>query len=232
MEEAIYDKIFEKLPFTEAEIKYDYVTYSLPKTKVVFVVAMRRLIIAQYYAVLKSFCNLNPISLEPESLSLLRNIPFQFDFYKGHFLIHIKEHAVQWFTFFGGLIFDSKSISLQGKTHKKLGQVDEKGIVENLANDIKKSIKFFHDKTDQDIGEVIIAGYQKQLPSLAKDLQSKISCPVSTVKNYRMDISNLETDDPQSFYLAAGAALKGLGLNTNMPINLLRKGTTIDKVLV
>jgi hypothetical protein len=73
LKNAIDKKVKEVIPIPFVELKYDFrATPKDANTQNIRVVAVRRIVIAQYYEVLKHFCKLKPLALEPESESLKR----------------------------------------------------------------------------------------------------------------------------------------------------------------
>lgn len=206
--------IEENIPLPFYEVKYDYHTSIYGKVQVVSVVATRRVIIAQYYKTLKGFADLEPIILEPESLSLLRNIPLNLDTDAGTLLIDINDERITWFALWKENIFDSNSVS------KQEYQADPT----ILTNDLGKAIISFKEATIRDIKSIVISGSQQESATLSKALQTAMPVvPITFVKDYKIIPKIGENIYPTQFKIAAGLALKGIGVDTKTQINLLKK---------
>ncbi len=205
--------IEESIPLPFYEVKYDYHTSKYGNVQVVSVAATRRLIIAQYYETLKNFAKLNPIILEPESLSLLRNIPLNLDTDSGILLIDINDDKITWFSLWSEDIFDSNSISKQEyQTNPTI-----------LINDLNKTITSFKKTTKRDIKSIVILGNQQEATALSKSLQVSIKLPVTHLNNYKITPKIGENVYPIQFKITSGLALKGIGVDIKTQINLLKK---------
>ncbi|MFH1012477.1 MAG: hypothetical protein V1760_01895, partial [Candidatus Peregrinibacteria bacterium] len=185
------------------------------KLNIVFVVGVRRVIIAQYYEILKMFCGLSPVAFEPESLSLLRNLPPKWDAKQSVALVYTKENSASWFLLWNGFIFDSSTTSF----------TEGKGIEEALANDLKKSELLFEKNTALKITQVIVTGKSELMPSIEKALKEKIPVPITVMQESMVPLQGLNIGNAEAFSSACGAALKGIGLEGAVPIaiNLIKK---------
>lgn len=205
LKDVLDAKIAETIPVLFFDLVYDFTVYALGQIQVVFVVAARKTVIEQYNNVLKERCGLHPVAIEPESLSLVRNMPLKFDPNEGLVLIHANGETIKWFSFWSGLLFDSNVISI-----KK----EEQNISEALADDLKKSIDFFQEATKQNIGRIFIAGSKDNILSLEQILKSQFSVPVEVLRQYRVNMDE--------FCVAAGAALRAAERTEAKQLNLLK----------
>lgn len=208
------DKLVEgtiPLPFYEA--KYDYSVSLHDKIQVVFVVAARRLIIAQYYEVLKKFCGLEPAIFEPESLSLLRNIPIKLGADNGTILIDIKGDKINWFSLWGTDIFDSCSVAKQEYEN-------EPG---TLIKSLQKAVDSFKKMTARNIVNIVISGSRKDAKTLSESIKKVLNLPINVIDKCIVAPKLNEDADPDQFKIVSGLALKGMGIGVQIQINLLKK---------
>jgi Tfp pilus assembly PilM family ATPase len=211
LEKMIEKKAATAIPLNFVETKYNYKVYRLFKTQVVFMVAVNRIILASYYQVLKIFCDLQPMILEPASLSLLRNIPLNFKPNQGLILIHAEAQEINWFLFWQGLIFDSNSIS--NKQFKTEPQA--------LKEDLKKSMLFFEENTGQKITAITLSGQQGITQVLEAELKNAFEASINKSSHHRVELAGSEI--PEGFEVVLGAALKPFIKETSIPINLLKQ---------
>lgn len=204
LEKAISDKIAEYIPIPFTELKYDYQTYEAEEAQVIFVVAIRRLIIAQYYEVLNNFAGLKPTSFEPESASLLRNLPLKFDEKHKFILVYAGEKSINWFAFSEGFICDSNSIEVDQEVYSTL-----------LIDDLKKSIKHFKEQTNQSLTSIIIAGKKEKINRLELEIKESIQLPLVKIENTKLQKENYE--------VIGGAALKAFGIEGKLEVDLMKK---------
>lgn len=209
LKKAIDKEVNDNIPMPFNEIKYDYLTYPMKDKQIVFVVAVPRIIIAQFYEVIKEFCGLKPMLFEPESISLIRNLPVKFDADKGTVLIYHKGNSITWFSFWGEIIFDSNSISM----------MNTENALDVLLGDIERSMNFYKENTGQEVGNIILAGTPKELDVINKKLSLKIKTPITKLSDYKV----MGVGNPHKFAVTSGAALHGIGMQTSMPIDLLKK---------
>ncbi|MDP4008572.1 MAG: pilus assembly protein PilM [Candidatus Peregrinibacteria bacterium] len=201
----------ETIPVPLHEIKYDYHVSSHVDKQIVFVVAVRRLIIDQYYEVIKNSCGLKPVFLEPESLSLLRNIPLNFDKVKNFFLINIRGGFITWFSFLGKDVVDSNMIALNKFKEKP----------DLLLEDLKKSKEAFVSVVGTEMTHVLVSGDIDGVGKSMKELLGPgLSLSVAFVEKYRF---LPDGEDASKFNVISGLALKSLGFDMEIKINLLAK---------
>lgn len=201
--------IEETIPLPLYELKYDYNVAIYGKVKVVFVVAVPKIVIAQYYDVIKNQSDLEPIGMEPESLSLLRNIPIKLEKDSGIILIDLDPGKATWFAFWDDDIYDSNVIS----------SAETAGDTDYLKNDIARSIKEFNELTKRNISTIFISGGVKtELESMQK-LMSTLGIPISIIEKYRINLAKPEDND--NYKTVIGLALGGL--TNDVKINLLKK---------
>lgn len=202
----LYKKIGMMMPVASDRLKYDYIVYGLGDMKIIFMVASKSALVNAYRDFLKKECNLNPIAFEPEILSLMRNISFPSNLNKGYLFILAHNNAINWYLMEKGLIFDSNSAKLQN--------------LPDALGDLQKSIKFFKDKTNQEVEKILVTG--SDLNQLEALKQLKIE-----MVNYNEYFIKPLTDDQKSiglnFFIVGGAALKKIkGLARKFEINLFK----------
>ncbi len=199
-------KVKESIPLPFSEVKYDYSSHTVGKVKVVYVVAARREIIAQYYDTTKTLCGLSPEILEPESLSLLRNINVEFEANKAVILVDIHGNKISWFEMWCKSVVDSNIIEKEG-----------------LFEDLQKSVNTFKANTKVDVSGIYISGNANDATVLAEELKTAMRLPVKVLSQYRIAPKTPAQTNPLQFKIAAGLALKGIGVDIQTEINLLKK---------
>ncbi len=202
----LYKKIGMMMPVASDRLKYDYIVYGLGEMKIIFMVASKSALVSAYHDFLKKECNLNPIAFEPEILSLMRNISFPSSLNKGYLFILAHNNAINWYLMEKGLIFDSNSAKLQN--------------LSDALGDLQKSIKFFKEKTNQEVEKILVTG--SDLNQLEALKQLKIE-----MVDYNEYFIKPVTDDQKSiglnFFIVGGAALKKIkGLARKFEINLFK----------
>ncbi len=202
LREELDQKVAETIPLPFFEIKYDYSKTLCGNIFVVFVVAVRREVIAQYYEVAKKYSDLNPVGFEPESLSLKRNIPIDLGKDEGTILIHIKSKKTRWYLLWKETVFDSNDTSIE----------------KDLATDLKRSTEAFSKSTKRKVSQIIISGPQKEANELMEALSKDVKLPISIIKNYKLDDANLK--------VVSGLALSEFEIEEGR-INLLKKYSPI-----
>lgn len=215
--ESLEKLIEETIPLPFYELQYSYSISLHGNVQVVFVAAVRRLIVAQYYQVLKTFAQLDPIIFEPESLSLLRNIPLDLSKDEGMVLVHLDGQRMNWFTVWSGNIFDSSSIKIE----------EFKKNPASFVNDISQSITAFETTTKRKIMNIYIAGDLEKAPELKQAIEINIpQISLSHVDKYKIALAPREGEFVSQFKIVSGLALKGLHLDQGPNINFLTKDLT------
>lgn len=197
--------ISETIPIPFHELKYDYFSVLTENGWAVFVIAIKREVLAQYYEVVKHYCGLQPLIFEPESLSLLRNLPKKFSTEKSYFLMDIHGDNAYWFILWGEHVFDSGVIELEAF---KLNETV-------VFQDFEPAIKEFHEKTGRKIDELVLLGDKIRILLMQKDLSSIVDAPQVIIEKYR--IGN------DQFKIACGLALKGKGISLDSEIDFTKK---------
>ena len=213
---ALEKLIAETIPLELFEIKYDYKVSLHGNVKVVFVTAMRKEVLAQYYEVCNHYLGLNPKALEPSSLSLLRNIPHDFSQDQGSIVIDIDKKCLKVLTLWACDIFDSQQISLES--------LDANSQV--LVDSIKNSAESLSKVTQRGIKQILVSGNSIIKPKIVAMLQEKLKtevleAPVEGIEKYKVNISNNE-DENFNFRVVSGLALRNYS-NSGISINLLYK---------
>lgn len=203
----------EVFPFELNEIVYDYHSHILNNVRIVSVVAVNKKILEQYKQVLQEQCDITPLYMEPESLSLLRNIKHDFQKDQGEFFVDIDSTNIGWYLIWNEQIFDSNSML----TPKRIGELKE-----TLVHDIKKSLKYFNEHSKRDVVHIILSGEEQLKESLKKILPKEINkIPVIFLENYRVTQFMPEKTQYQ-MKIIGGLALKSIGIDIKNHINLLK----------
>lgn len=185
--------ISETIPTPINELKYDYSALLMGNALVVFVTAIKQVVLAKYNEVLKEYCKLQPIIFEPEYLSLLRNIPKDFNVDRSFLLVDINGDKTSWYILWGGYVFDSGTV------------MQELGV----------ATKEFHEKTNHTIDEILFSGDTSKMSLVQQGIVSIINTPVTIIDKYRVGTDQYKT--------ACGLALNGVGVKLNCEINFLKK---------
>lgn len=197
LNKQIEDLVRSTVPIPYHELKVLTHQWTLDKVRVVAVTAARIEVVAQYYEVLKHFAKLQPLTFEPESLSIQRNLYTDFDIDQGKILIDASTTHINWYHFWQSSVFTS-------------GVVKN---IEQLSQDLHTSITHFQQKTARSTTEIILIGMPEQIKQLAPQIKEAHNLPVTIVEKYRC--GNYQ------FKNTSGLALKQLGLPLSSQINLL-----------
>lgn len=203
---AVQEKVIETIPVPYSEFKYAYTHYPLEDLQVVRVVGINRVIIAQYYELLKQYGGLHPLVFESEALSLMRSLPLPFESNQGTLLLSIRGKSVEWFSLWKGWIFDSNSLHPQ--------QAD--GLVD-LMKDLKKSMLFFKEKTRQPVGSILLLGAPESLEEMKAKLSTEFNLPIQFITNYKIPLES----QAHNWLIVSGAALRGIEDKSESSINLI-----------
>ena len=168
LKQELEKKISLTFPLTLAEISYDFVTYVFNTIQVVFVVMVKKNILQNYIEILKD-AGLKPLKVEPESLSLLRNL-VNFEMDQKSILIHFGNDELTWFLLFNGLVFDSNRVAFKDSSQ--------------LLKDLQKSHQYFSETTGQSVEKIFATGILENMESICHDLQ--VFLPVQECKNYQI----------------------------------------------
>jgi len=133
--------IFDNFPLSEEEMKFDYSIKTNEKFKTVYVSAIKREVIAQYYAVTKHFNKLNPTVFEPISLSFMRNINDNQIKNQSACLIKSNEEQINISFIYNGLPID----------HIEYSRKEIENNSEQIKKEIEMSIDKFTEKTSTKI---------------------------------------------------------------------------------
>lgn len=204
--------IEETIPLPLHEIKYDYYVFDFKGGMAVFVAAARKLIIAQYYELFKSLCGLDPLGIEPESLSLLRNIPVNFSSDSGMLFIHSDGDIGRWFLLLRERIFDSSSFTFRDFTENP----------QCFIGDVKKSMQRFSDTVQSSVTAVVVSGKDDFLAK-ACEISTVFGLPICTSEDHLVNIPQLGNDQGRDFRIAAGIAFKIFGDRFLTTLNLFKK---------
>lgn len=205
--------IEETIPVPFYEIQYDYSTTLHGNVQVVFVVAVRRLIVAQYYEVLKNFCELDPVAFEPAFLSLIRSLPYNLKQDKGNIVIYLENGKLNWFTIWGEDVFDSSTMTGEGL----------KNLPTELIEDLSKSIDYFGEVTNRKVDNILIAGNVAEAIKIKQILDKGLKVPSYIIEKYRVESAVDEQSDPSKFNVVSGVALRDIRGNSDKRFNLLKK---------
>lgn len=209
-EEYLNRVVGETIPLDATQLKFNYYVSPYGQTKVVFVAAIQRLILDQYHETIKEFCDLKPVIFEPESLSLLRNIPINLEIDSGLIVIDIKQDSLNWLVTWSEDIFDSSSIPKFGFDKN----------ANNFIGDVKKSIESFAKLTGRKVENIVISEKPDDIPGLQDILKKGLELPITIVDKYKLTAPGADAD---KFKMAAGLALKGAGVkDLKTSINLLK----------
>lgn len=196
--------IEETIPIPSDELKYSLFSTTVSKTQVVYVATVKKTVLAQYEKVLKDLCKLRSLVFEPEALSLLRNIPVNFDVDKGIIVVDIQVDKFSWFTSWSEDIFDSSHI--------------RKAEPPVLAHEIKKSMESFKKSSRRDVAQIIITGDKKEAATLVEPLKKALGIPVVFADKYKVQAQG---SDLTPFKVVIGSALKGVGKDIKTNLDLL-----------
>ena len=207
-------KIADTIPLSPAETKFDFVTYSFGKEQIVFAVAVPRVVIAEYFEVLKSLCSLHPIIFEPELFGMIRNLPLSLDVKAGFIFAYVLDGYITWSTLWLNMIFDSARTPLEQ-------------VVKNpkiFLKDLEASQESFHRVSGLHVKNVLIAGQKDGVAALQNALGAHTALTVTAQKNFRTRADALPPDSMDELNVAIGLALKNIpALYPSSTIDLLRR---------
>lgn len=202
--------IQESIPIPFSEIKYDYQIKEIGNTLIVFVVAVKKIIIAQYYEVLKQYCGLQPVSFEPASMSLMRNLPFNFNTEENAIIIHPIDGKIYVHAIWGNMVFDT---TINSFDDCKNGQ---------LVTDIINTMNSFKKNTNRYIHSIILCGNKEKNAVITQSLKAHITIPLKTVTQFRINNLNI-TDQNFNEYAVVNGTVFGDKIETIKQFNLFKK---------
>lgn len=225
MDDIIEDHIRANIPIPFQDLNYKYLISTYGKTTVCSVSAVASDIVEDYYDFLK-MCKLNPVAIEPEYCSLLRNMNLP-DQSEGCIVLDITPDKISWF----GLVDEHRvdsSIIFRNDSHVRTP-------AEILRSDLQQSIENFHPfkktKTNKKISTIYVSHKGKVIPDdLIKAIQSvadAFELKVEIIDTYKM-VPEDERYTPDDFKICLGGALqtfepKKFSMNfmeKNLPIQL------------
>ncbi len=206
--------VSESIPLPFHQIKYDYHLTKKDKFYVAFVVAVKKEILAQYYDVLNHHCNIKPLIAEPESISLLRNIPLKSEQQNNTLVLDIKEDKIISFSFWEKIVVDSNILS------KELLNTNSAQFI----SAIESSLDLFKELTGSAITQILISGPLDQAQQLQEALKTKVDIHnLHLIDKYRLEIKVSNIRYANEFKVVAGLALRGIGISIEPDINLLKR---------
>jgi len=208
-EKEIQKQIEERIPLPFYEIKYDYFVTPHGNVKVTFVTMVKKEIIAQYYQTLKDFVGIVPVCLEPESISLIRNINYDFSKDEGTVLIEIEGKELNYWVLWNSNIFDSNTLTLE----------DENTYSQFLI-ELPKSLLNLENHTGRKVTNVLISGTNSTVENLKSEIENNLKLPVQLAE-YKLLPTGVE--NPENYKTICGLSQKGLSENIKTQINLLKK---------
>lgn len=244
----IKDEIAQNFPFPLSELYFDYQIFG----KELILCAASRQVINDYLEVFKK-CNLVPLAIEIESLSLARSLLKNED---ASLIVDIGTNNTNFNVFenkrlklsfslaVGGYKFTNavskrlkisweeaenlkKGIGLDAKFRNGIIFLVLKREVQEIMEEIKKIEKYYQDKTGKSITEIILAGGSALLPHLSQYLERNLNKKVSVgnpLADINFDYAKIVIT-PILFATCIGAGLRGLVKKPKEAgINLLSKG--------
>jgi Tfp pilus assembly PilM family ATPase len=206
-------KIEETIPLPFTEVKYVYnISSVLEQTQVVYVVAAKREVIAQYYQVLKDHCGLSPKVLEPELLSLLRNIPQSMKTEEGSIFIDIDSKKIRWFALWNTAVFDTSSIE----------KADLNNNCQNLIQELKKATEVFTKITKRKVTAILVSGNDTDSTTLTEALTPTLKIPITTIENYKLSPPPPAGRSILDYKVLGGLALKANEGSSTSSINIFK----------
>lgn len=198
--------ISEYIPIPFSEITYNYRVTSYGKVRAVFVVAANKNVIIKYHNLLEKLCGLKPAIFEPESMSLMRNLPLDFKKDNGVILIDLHRNNLRWYLVWGNYVFDCNMAD----------RTDISGLIKNL-NDTKNA---FQTTTKRQIKQVFVSGNKEEVEPIVKTVTEEMKLDVKHIPNYRINLTqNVKSAD--KYKVVSGLALHGLGDGGGNKINLM-----------
>jgi Tfp pilus assembly PilM family ATPase len=201
----IEEEVKERIPVAYDEIKYNFSVHTIGKISIIYLVAAKKAVIAQYLEVTEGLNKLIPLVLEPESLSLLRDVNIQTkqpD--EGVVLVDFAGEKISWFALLNGKIVDSN-------------QTTKANFIEDLA----ASAVLFKEQTAHEIKNILISGENDSI--LAKNLKQKLGIQPQLIDKYISTYYFGKKDYQLQFKISAGLAVRALGVDMRTKINLLKQ---------
>jgi len=209
--EQLTELIEETIPAKEHQMKYNYVETENPDSKMIFVVGTKREVLAQYYDILKTMCELKPIVIEPDYISLMRNIDFDFIKNECTLFINLIEGKINYYTIWKGYIFDSNTIEVLEFTTNPI----------KFINDLKQSIDTFVDESNQNIKAILFSIESMEDIKIKERIERGIGKKITLVEKYRFNPIKKSAKGINTFKIATGLALRGIGASFETDINIL-----------
>ncbi|MFC1655332.1 type IV pilus biogenesis protein PilM [Patescibacteria group bacterium] len=209
--EKLEEEIKKIIPIPFQELKYTYSATTYGKAQAVYVVAIKKEIVAKYYEVLKSFCNLNPLVFESETSSLIRNVPIDLREDKGKILIEVLPNKTEWLILWKENIFDSNTIS-------KTGDQDD---IQIVTSDLLESIINFSNKTKRKISDIYLIGDKEKAAIIGNSLEQSVKLKPQYLSDFRINLKTKKENLSTKFKVIGGLALHEM--NQKNSLNLIPK---------
>ncbi len=200
--------ISEYIPMPFNEIIYDYKITDYGKISAVFVVAANKNILTKYYNLLDKLCGLKPTVFEPESISLMRNIPLNFQKDTGVILIDVQSNDLRWYLIWKNYIFDC------GLT--------ERNNTSELVKNLNATSIAFNTTTKRQVNQVFVSGNKEEAYRIIEIINEGMKIKAEHITNYRINLTgNVKFSD--KYKIVSGLALHGLDSHGDNNINLVIK---------
>lgn len=194
------------IPISLSESNYNYQTYTFGDKKVAFIAVAEKEKLNNYQTFLNNTCGLKVVGIEPEFISLIRNLPTEYVKGQSAAFIHTEFNSINIILTFSGIIFDSIRVKYS---------LNPKQV---LAHELTKSINLFSEQMNQKIVNIFLIG-ENEFESL---LNEKFQLPRKQILKFNLDLSKMNYNNGNNLHIISGAALKTIGFETGMPINLLQ----------
>ena len=208
------NKVIEALikgsfPFGDFEYKYDYKILTFENNvRYAFVVAVKRLVVAQYYETVKQFCTLKPALLEPEHSSLLRNMAslraLKSDV--GTIVIDCCKNEFSWFVVYKKMVFDVTTFSI----------ADLKNNESLISAELQKVADLLTQMTSKPVQAIVLSGDATNT-ELVKAFLININNQLPVIVNNKFAVGN------ESFRVIGGLGLLSIGFDGYGGFDLFKK---------
>jgi Tfp pilus assembly PilM family ATPase len=207
--------IESNFPVPIQQLYYHAKTVTINKKPATHIVAVEKDVLDNYTHAVGSFAGLKPFMAEPAITSLLRNIEIEINGEEGTLICYQNRDELTVVFLIGALPIDSFSIPFPKTREAALKMVQ---------SELNKTTKYLQEEHDVKFKNIYLLGGKTDFTPLQETLQDEIKLNTKFIQSFRVVPENEPNKGIAQWCMAAGGALRGIGLPVHTPVNLLKLG--------